>query len=171
MCNPVLGLAVAGFGVKAASSILEYKGQRQQYISNYGSAVKSYDDEYAALSAQGDQVSRRASEDIVSNEIAALQQRGAAVAQASGRGLAGISLSEVLQGVGAFKNRSNSITELNRKNTLYQIGQEKIGAASTAMNRINSVARPSVAKLGFNIASAALEAGGWYKSMQNAGGK
>lgn len=162
MCNPVAAIAAAQFAASAGQKLLAYKGQQTQFQQNTASAIRGYADDYSALTAREDQVGRAASESIFDDEIQALRARGTALASAAGTGLAGVSIREVLQGVNVEKNRSVSIKQLNRDNEFAQIGREKVSAAATAQNRINSVAKPSKLGLAFGLAGDAINAGSWY---------
>lgn len=146
MCNPAAASA-AQSAMAIASDVLSFKAQGKLYQRNARAAYNAYGDDLEALNARQDQVNRSASEDILSNQIAAIQERGRNIASANG--LADISLGEVLQGVNAQNDRAKANIIYNRDAAANQTRRDMKAAQSTAKSRINSVARPSLTALAF----------------------
>jgi hypothetical protein len=167
MCNPALFASGAQAVTGLASTALSFKAHQKAYMRNGAAAVEAYGDDIEALNARQDQIGRSASEDILSNQIAALEERGRATAAANG--LADVSLGEVLQGVHAQRDRANSNIIFNRDTARQQTIRDKKSAQSTAQSRINAVSRPSLTAYAFKAAGDVLSAGTTYDQLKNRG--
>lgn len=167
MCNPAQAASAGQSVVGIASDVLGFAGQRRAYKQNARSALAGYSDDIEALNARQDQVNRAASNDILNNEIAALEAKGQA--RASANGLADVSLGEVLQGVGAAKGRANTNIKYNRDTAAQQTQRDIRGAQAAANNRIASVARPSLTALGFKLAGDVIGGQTTYEQLKQRG--
>jgi len=160
-------IALANMALAAGSAVAQSESQRKMYNANADEARRAYTDELEALNARDDEVNRAASDNVFSNEIAALEERGRASASATGT--ADISLGEVLQNVNARKSIAKGNIEANRVGAIQQNTRMKRAGASGARSRINSVNRPSMTALGFNIAGAAIGGATTYSNLKNRG--
>ena len=160
-----VALAQAGLGVLA--SVTQAQAQKKAYEANAAAARIAHADDLEALNARDDEVNRAATDNIFQNEIAALQDRGRARAGAGGT--ADVSLGEVLQGVNARVAHARGNIEQNRVGAIQQNLRAKRSAGTAAQSRINSVQRPSMTALGFDIAGGVLGAATTYSELKNRG--
>jgi len=158
-------LAQAGVGIAAA--VAQSEAQSKAYKENAVEARRAYTDDLEALNARDDEVNRSATDNVFQNEIAALEERGRA--RAGALGTADISLNEVLQNVNSRVAIARGNIETNRVGAIEQNRRAKRAAASSGNARINSVQRPSMTALGFDIAGSVLGAATTYSELKNRG--
>lgn len=163
MCVDPVTLAVTTTAISAAASaggqIMAYNAQNQAALQNADAALASYRDQISQQQTKGEQVNAAASEDALSQAMAAATARSAGITDAAGRGLSTMSIADVVQGIDFQSGRNTSIAEANRKAQLDQIGAENRGIAAQAASRINSVPTGNRTALALGLIGTAAQAG------------
>lgn len=161
------------FALSAASAVVGYMGQQQQYkaamaqkIENDRAAAEAARHRYDSINNSLNSEQKKASSENLEGQIAGLQARSKAKTAAGEAGLqlSGLSVEALLSDFTGQQERYLGKIDQNYQTTLTAYEDEKKGAYDTARARINSVAmptKPSFAGAALRIADAGL---GLYKS-------
>lgn len=164
MCDP---LHLAGFALSSASAIKAHNAQAKAYDANSKSANSAYMDEMAQMNQRQVQEEQAALQDQQNNNIEAAKALASARVGASERGVTGQSIELGFNDLIGANLRDNSTIQTNLDNSNTNMQWERKSADARRISRINSVARPSKTATGLQIASAGVDAGASYKSMNN----
>lgn len=167
MCDPVIGLSFAQAAIGVGSAYAQQQGQKRAFIQNRDAALADFRERIVAIQDRRDQENRSVSEDAFDLQIAALQERARANVDASMTGMADVSANEVLSAISGRASRALDQLSFNRDSINRQLDREAASAGAQANSRINSVARPSMTAMGFDMANAVLSGGGTYMRYRN----
>lgn len=149
---------LAGFALQGASALASHGAQKRAAQQNRASATAAYKLNRSDLAARSVQADQAASLDIFG-----LNQQGAAAtstaaASAGESGVAGNSVTALLDTYLADTSRATQVVEQNLGITQGELSRRKQAAHMEFQDRLNSVQSPSGLNLGLGIAGAALNA-------------
>lgn len=164
MCVPALGAVVAVMQsvVSFAAAQEDYNNRAEQWKQNYVNALASGRDEQRQLQVRmvqehGAHSQKQQMANIEGAEVAAEAEVSAASA-----GLSGISLGNILMGIGQKIGMKKVADSTNHKNTVLQVGEQLKATKTNIENRINSVQKPTAPNpLGYALQGA----GGALRAM------
>lgn len=175
MCAPQL-LAVAGFAVSAASTVVGFMGQQAQanaqdaaWKQNYTNALAAARDDQNQMTARQVQEADASSLKQHQQDIAVAQKQAEVSVQAASGGVSGISVDSLLNDVSREGDLNKLSIQRNFEATVTQLQKEKDATNNTALNRINSMSpgqHPNPLAAGLNIASAGFGAYNDYQKSQ-----
>lgn len=148
MCGPLL--AIASFAASAVGKIVEfgaaqadYDAKAEAWKQNYLNALAGARDEQKAITLRQTQEEAAAGQKVELADMDEAQHKAAVEVSAAEGGVSGVSVDNLVreQGAAAAFNRA-SITE-NLKMKTAQLQSEKDATNTTALNRINSMQRPT----------------------------
>ena len=174
MCPQLL--AVAGFVVSAASTVMGFAAQEAQANAQDAAWQQNYVSSLAAARDSQNQITMRQAQEADAasqkDHMVAIQtaQKGAEVAAAAGSGgVSGTSVDSLIQDVDRQGSLNQLAIQRNFQMTVTQLQKEKEATNTTAENRINSMSRgnhPNPLAAGIAIAGAGLDSYNQYQKSQ-----
>lgn len=167
MCGPL-----AMFAVGAASSVMEFAGQQQDYKAQKAQWTQNYVNALSAGRDEQKQLTDREMQEqdalVQKNHLSLLDQAKAeseALVAAQADGVSGQGVDLLIRDVQNEALQKRTTNDENYRNTAMQLTNEKKGAVAKMQDRINSVAAPRKPGIGgmlLGIAGAGVKA---YGSM------
>lgn len=166
MC--VAAVPLLTFALSAASAVVGYMGQQQQYkaamqqkIENDKAAAEAARNRYRSINNSLNSEQKKASAEGLDAAVSGLEARGTAKVAAGEAGLqlSGLSVNALLNDFHGQEERYLGRIDQNYQTTLMAYEDEKTGAYDTARARINSMAmpvKPSFAGAAIRIADAGI---------------
>lgn len=167
MCDP-LTIALVTTAASAGSAIMSFQGQRAAKKANDQAANMTYANTYNELGNRNIQIDQQQSENSVEAAINQHVLQGRISASAGAMGLTGGTTKSLEVSAANQVGRALSLERLTSENQRIQQGTEYNAAGIRRVSQINSVAKPSIAKLGFDLAKSGLQGANAYS---DAGGK
>lgn len=183
MCNPIAAIATiaqGGAGVPAAmatlgqfasvasgtlgvaSAITGANAQADAAEQSYESIAQAKVDTDRQLNIQEAQLDEKAAQEKINRDLEAKQI--ASRIQATDSGLT-LNNNAVIQDVVRRGLVANNMTTQNLERNVAQIGEQRLGAKSTAQSRINAVVKPSRTATGLQIGTSVLGAASDYSKF------
>jgi GTP-dependent phosphoenolpyruvate carboxykinase len=168
MCFPgavgaVVGIAQSVVSFGAAQS--DYNARAAQWTQNYKNALASGRDEQRQITLRMTQEEEAFKQKSHQNSIEGAQVAAEAEVSAASAGIAGISLDNILVGIGRKTAEKQTADATNYRNTVQQLTTKMAATNTTIENRINSVQRPTAPNpLGYALTGL----GGAFKSISSA---
>jgi hypothetical protein len=148
MC--VAALPLLGFAFSAASAVVGYMGEQQQYkaamaqkVENDKAAADAARNRYESISKSLTSEQKKASGDEMDAKLDALRARSKARVSAGEAGVSGLSVDALLSDFSTQEERYLGRVDQNYQTTRDAYQDERIGAFDTARARINSVGTPT----------------------------
>lgn len=138
MCDP-LTLTLGGVALGVGGELMSAHAQNKASKENEKEARIAEALDINGINLRQTQEKAAASQDIQGAERQTAATVSAARVAAGEAGVAGASVDALMQAIGNEGSAYTETVRLNTKNTLNQLDQEKLGAASRARSRINSV--------------------------------
>lgn len=149
--NPAAGLAGLGFAGAAASSIFGFLGQGAAYKANVQAAKVGFANSYDIEQTRRVQIDQQESENTVSAMINAAAARGRISASASSMGADAATTTQQINAADVDVGRNLGLEDVNSQNQRIQSAQNLTNASLKEQSQINSVAKPNLLALGFNL--------------------
>lgn len=137
----ILGAAQAVVSFGAAQQ--DYDNKAAQWKQNYTNSLAAGRDEQKQLSLRMLQEGEANDQKVRQNAIEKAEISSQAEASAAGAGVSGVSLKNIIHGIGKKINDKVSADETNYSNTITQLGAQMKATNTTITNRINSMQRPT----------------------------
>lgn len=145
-----VGMAVAQSVVSFSAAQEDYDAKSTQWKQNYENSLASGRDEQKQLSLRMIQEEEATKQKTQLNSIEGAEVAAEAEVSAASGGISGVSLDNILIGIGRKVEAKQSAEASNLKNTIQQLTVEMEGTETKMQNRINSVQRPTAPNpLGF----------------------
>lgn len=177
MCPQLL--AVAGFVVSAASTVMGFAAQEAQaqaqdsaWQQNYVSSLAAARDNQNAITQRQMQEADASGQKAHMIAIQTAQKSAEVSAAAASGGVSGTSVDSLIQDVNRQGDLNQLATQRNFEATVSQLQREKEGTNTTAINRINSMSQgnhPNPLGAGIAIAGAGLDSYNQYQKSQQPG--
>lgn len=162
MCNPIAGMAAAGFIIQGGGALMKHIGQNKQHRENAQAANEAANLALQQLGERNQQEVQVAQQNILALDRQSRQQQALASVAAGEAGVAGASVDALL----AMSERDAATGAItigrNLKMTQEQLGLEGRGIQAQRRARIKSVPWASNAETGLEFASAFVGAAGSY---------
>lgn len=178
MCPPIL--AIAGFAVSAASSVMGFAAQSQQADAQTAAWQQNYTNALAANRDTENQDTERqlqeadaAGQKVALNNVQVAQKQASVAASAASGGVSGISVDSLVADIGQQGSMNKLTIQRNFQNTVSQLQAEKDASVDQAQSRINSMqpgTPPNPASLALNVAGAGLNTFNTYEKNQRGTG-
>lgn len=138
-----VALAVAQSVVSFGAAQADYNAKADQWRQNYVNSLAAGRDEQRQISLRMIQEEEATKQRTQLNSIEGAEVAAEAEASAAASGIAGISLDNIMVGIGRKVEAKQAAERANYRNTAQQLNVQMDATNTTIMNRINSVARPS----------------------------
>jgi hypothetical protein len=132
-------IAVAQSVVSFAADQADYDSRVEQWQQNRNEALAAGRDEQKALTIRMTQEQEAYTQKRQMNNIEAAEASASAEASGAASGVSGLSLDNILAGIGREATRKSSADKTNYQNTVLQLNEEMKGTNTTIKNRVNSV--------------------------------
>lgn len=160
----MLPLILGAAAFKLGGAILGHSAQKKAYRENKKGALKNLDliyDDLNAREAEERAASLQAREGV---ELQGGALAGETVSSAAAGNVAGASIDALIRNVARQEAQAKLTIDTNLENTQAQIQRQARGAQLGAVDRINSVQKPSNGALALRIAGIGLDAYSQYNS-------
>jgi len=159
MCD---ALTIAAIGMQTLGAIESNKAEGEAYKSRATTANQAKVDTDRQLNLQQAQLDEKAAQEKIAQNLQT-QQIASTATTAAGESGGFLNNDAVIQDMVRQGLEANTMTTQNLERNIAQIGEQRLGAKSTAQSRINEIARPSrrgtVLQIGSGAASTAAAAG------------
>jgi hypothetical protein len=150
MCEPYLTIATVA--LSAGSAITGANAQADAYEANAAAANQAKVDTDRQLNLQQAQLDEKAAQEKIAQNLQT-QQIASTATTAAGESGGFLNNNAVIQDIVRQGVEANTMTTQNLERNVAQIGEQRLGARSTAQSRVNAVARPSRMATGLQIGS------------------
>jgi hypothetical protein len=156
---------IIGAGVaKGIGAIFGFNAQKKAYRENKKAALKNLDLIYDDLNAHEAEERAAALQAREGVELQGDALEGETVTSAAAGNVVGASIDALIRNVARQEAQAKLTIDTNLENTQAQIQRQARGAQLGAIDRINSVQKPSNGALALRIAGIGLDAYSQYKS-------
>tara|TARA_X000001036_G_scaffold318279_1_gene296693 strand:+ start:783 stop:1343 length:561 start_codon:yes stop_codon:yes gene_type:complete len=185
MCNPIAAIAtiaqggagvpaavatlgqfasIASGGLGVASAITGANAQADAYEANAAAANQAKVDTDRQLNLQQAQLDEKAAQEKIAQNLQT-QQIASTATTAAGESGGFLNNDAVVQDIVRQGVEANTMTTQNLERNVAQIGEQRLGAISTAQSRVNAVAKPSRMATGLQIGTSVLGAASDYSKF------
>lgn len=132
-------IAIAQSVVSFAAADADYNARVEQWQQNRTDALAAGRDEQKALTIRMAQENEAYAQKRQINNIESAEASASAEAAGAAAGVSGLSLDNILVGMGREAERKQSADRSNYQNTVLQLTEEMKGTDTRIKNRVNSV--------------------------------
>lgn len=167
MCNPVVAIAAADFGIKAVGAVMEHKAQNKAADANKQAALASLKLQDHELSIEEVQARLAGAQQQVQGDEQVRAAEGDISQSAAARGVGGASIDLLLNDVQAQGARFKTSVQQNTDAQVASLDRQKDEALAEAQARIAGVPKANPLMTGLKIGGAAADAASIYIGRNN----